>query len=58
MNGRPLTDVRVSQALRAHLPQSAPTGLRELIVDAAESTAQQRATPVTVNGHRAGGPAG
>jgi hypothetical protein len=46
MNGRPLTDVRVSQALRAHLPQSAPAGLRELIVDAAESTTQQRALPL------------
>jgi hypothetical protein len=46
MNGRPLTDVRVSQALRAHLPQSAPAGLRELIVDAAEGTTQQRALPL------------
>jgi len=45
MNGRPLTDARVSQALRAHLPQSAPAGLRELIVDAAETTTQQRALP-------------
>jgi hypothetical protein len=45
MNGRPLTDARVSDALRAHLPQSAPAGLRELIVDAAESTTQQRALP-------------
>jgi hypothetical protein len=46
MNGRPLTDAQISRALRAHLPQSAPTGLRELIVDAAESTTQQRALPL------------
>ena len=45
MNGRPLTDARVSQALRTHLPQRAPEGLRELIVDAAETTTQQRALP-------------
>ena len=45
MNGRPLTDVRISQALRAHLPQSAPAGLREQILDAAETTTQQRALP-------------
>ncbi len=45
MNGRPLTDAHVSQALRAHLPQRAPAGLRELIIDAAETTTQQRALP-------------
>jgi hypothetical protein len=45
MNGRPLTDVRISQALRAHLPQSAPSGLRERILDAAETTTQQRPLP-------------
>jgi hypothetical protein len=46
MNGRPLTDARISEALRAHVPQRAPAGLRELIVDAAETTTQQRALPL------------
>jgi hypothetical protein len=45
MNGRPLTDVRISQALRAHLPQSAPAGLGERILNAAETTRQQRVLP-------------
>jgi hypothetical protein len=43
MNGRSLTEARISEGLRAHLPQRAPAGLRELIVDAAETTTQQRA---------------
>jgi hypothetical protein len=45
MNGRPLTDAQVSQALRAHLPDRAQAGLRERILDAAETTAQLRAFP-------------
>ena len=45
MNGRPLTDAKISQALRAHLPERADPGLRERILDAAETTIQQRALP-------------
>ena len=45
MNGRRLTDAQISQALRAHLPDRAQAGLRERILEAAETTAQQRALP-------------
>ncbi len=45
MNGRPLTDAQISRALRAHLPDRAYPGLRERILDAAETTTQQRALP-------------
>jgi hypothetical protein len=45
MNAPRLTDAQVSQALRAHLPDRAQTGLRERILEAAETTTQQRALP-------------
>ncbi len=45
MNGRPLTDDQISQALRAHLPARAQAGLRERVLDAVEATGQQRALP-------------
>jgi hypothetical protein len=45
MNGRQLTDAQISSALRAHLPDRAPAGLRERILDAPEPTTQQRALP-------------
>ena len=45
MNGRPLTDVQISQALRMHLPERAQAGLRERIIATAETTAQQRSLP-------------
>jgi hypothetical protein len=45
MNGRPLTDAQISQALRAHLPEAAPASLRERVLDAAEATAQVRSFP-------------
>src|SRR5512132_1942569 len=45
MNGRALTDAQISKALRAHLPDRAYPGLRERILEAAETTAQQRALP-------------
>jgi len=45
MNGRRLTDAQISKALRAHLPDRAHPGLRERILDAAETTGQQRALP-------------
>jgi hypothetical protein len=45
MNGRPVTDAQISQALRAHLPQAAAAGLRERVFDAAETTAQLRSFP-------------
>jgi hypothetical protein len=45
MNARPLTDAQISQALRAHLPESAAPGLRERVFDAAETTAQLRPFP-------------
>jgi hypothetical protein len=45
MNGRALTDAQISSALRAHLPERAQAGLRERILDAAETTTQQRALP-------------
>ena len=45
MNAPRLTDAQVSQALRAHLPERAQAGLRERILEAAETTGQQRALP-------------
>ena len=45
MNARPLTDDRISQALRAHLPARAEAGLRERILESAEGTRQLRALP-------------
>jgi len=45
MNGRPLTDAQISQALRAHLPESAAPGLRERVFEATETTAQLRSFP-------------
>jgi hypothetical protein len=45
VNGRSLTDAQISRALRAHLPDRAQAGLRERILDAAETTTQQRALP-------------
>ena len=35
MNGRPLTDAQIAQALRAHLPERAAAGLRERVLDQA-----------------------
>ncbi len=45
MNGRPLTEAQISQALRAHLPKRAQAGLHEHILVAVDTTAQQRALP-------------
>lgn len=45
MNAPRLTDEQVSQALRAHLPERAQAGLRERILEVAETTNQQRALP-------------
>ena len=45
MNGRPLTDAQISNALRALLPDRAQAGLRERILEVAETTSQQRALP-------------
>lgn len=45
MNARPLTDAQITAALRAHLPEAAASGLRERVLDAAETTAQLRALP-------------
>ena len=45
MNAPRLTDAQISQALRAHLPDRAQAGLRERILEAAETTTQQRALP-------------
>ncbi len=45
MNGRPLTDAQISLALRAHLPDRAPSGLGSRILELAEATPQQRALP-------------
>jgi hypothetical protein len=45
MNAPRLTDAQVSQALRAHLPDRAQAGLRERILEAAETTGQQRPLP-------------
>ena len=42
MNGRPLTDPQISQALRAHLPEHAQPGLRQRVLDEAEATTQLR----------------
>jgi hypothetical protein len=45
MNAPRLTDPQISQALRAHLPDRAQAGLRERILEATETTRQQRALP-------------
>jgi hypothetical protein len=45
MNGRPLTDTQISQALRLHLPERAQAGLRERVLEATEASAQLRALP-------------
>lgn len=45
MNGRQLTDAQISQALRAHLPDRAWSGMRERILESAATTPQQRALP-------------
>jgi len=45
MSGRTLTDAQISAALRAHLPLRVYPGLRERILDAVETTSQQRALP-------------
>ncbi len=45
MNGRPVTEEQISQALRAHLPKQAQAGLHERILAAVDTTAQQRALP-------------
>jgi hypothetical protein len=45
MKGRQLTDVQISLALRAHLPERAQAGLRERIMEAANATTQQRPFP-------------
>jgi len=45
MNGRPMTEDQISQALRAHLPERAQAGLHERILVAVDTTAQQRALP-------------
>ena len=45
MNGRPLTDAQIARALRAHLPAAAAPGLRERVLESAETTAQVRPFP-------------
>ena len=45
MNGRPMTEDQISQALRAHLPKEALAGLHERVLVAVDATAQQRALP-------------
>ena len=45
MNGRPMTEAQISQALRAHLPKRAQAGLHERILVAVDTTAQQRSMP-------------
>jgi hypothetical protein len=45
MNAPRLTDVQVSQALRAHLPDRAQAGLRDRILEAAKTSSQQGALP-------------
>jgi hypothetical protein len=48
MNGRRMTDAQISKALRAHLPDRVYPGLRDRILDAAETTGQQRALPPVI----------
>ena len=45
MNASRVTDVQISQALRAHVPERAAAGLRERVLAAAGTTSQQRALP-------------
>jgi len=42
MNGRRLTDADISRALRAHVPDRAPSGLRARVLETAAGTAQVR----------------
>jgi hypothetical protein len=48
MSAPRVTDAQISKALRAHLPDRADPGLRERILDAAETTGQQRALPSVI----------
>ena len=45
MNGQRLTDAQISQALRAHLPDRAWSGMRERILESTATTPQQRGLP-------------
>ena len=45
MNGRRLTDAQIAQALRAHLPDRAWTGMRERILESTATIPQQRGLP-------------
>jgi hypothetical protein len=48
MNGRPLTDVQIARALRAHLPERAQAGLRDRVLIAVDGTSQVRALPTFI----------
>jgi Tol biopolymer transport system component len=56
MKGRRLTDAQISKALRAHLPDRAYPGLRGRILDAAETTGQERAWPSVIGALRGADP--
>jgi hypothetical protein len=56
MNAPRLTDDRISQALRAHLPDHARTGLRERVLETTEATSQQHALPWLLGGLGDGDP--
>ena len=45
MSARPVTDAQIARALRAHLPEQAASGLRDRVMDEAETTAQLRPFP-------------
>ena len=45
MNDRRPSDDRIAAALRAHLPARAPAGLPGNVINAIETTSQQRPRP-------------
>jgi hypothetical protein len=50
MNERPMTDARISRALRAHLPERATAELRERVLNELATTKQQRPMPGFLGG--------
>jgi hypothetical protein len=56
MNGRPLTDIEITRALRDHVPDRAPSGLRASVSASVAGTTQQRPRRLFPVGRTAGDP--
>lgn len=50
MSGQRLNDARIAVALRAHVPERAPAGLGDRVVNAVDKTPQQRPAPSLLAG--------